>query len=111
MHTDIKKIPVRNGWNFFGSLLYKSNNKDMKVNNHKEFACFDYKSETSTKHFLGDIVKKESEDGIEIGVKLIQIHDENEYRTDMFGNCHCDEIILATENDITEHRPTILIHI
>jgi len=81
----------------------------MKVKNHKQFAKFEYISGTSSKMKLGDIVLKDAkkEEDIEIGV-IIQIHDENEYRTDMFGNCHIDELVMATKEDIKKYRPKLL---
>lgn len=83
----------------------------MKVNNHKDFACFDFDSNTCLRHELGDIVLKETVEEtqtfIEIGV-IIQIHGEGEYRTDMFGNCSLSEIRLATIGEIERCRPALL---
>ena len=42
----------------------------------------------------------------EIGV-IIQKHNENELRTDMFGNCDIDSIRLATESEVNEYRPKL----
>jgi len=79
----------------------------MKVKNHKEFACFDYVQNTDCKDIrkLGQIVKKPYTD--EIGI-IIQVHDDGEFRTDMFGNCCYCEIIVATISDIKRLRPDIL---
>jgi len=80
----------------------------MKVKDEKKFAYFDYESVNSTKFRLGDIVIKEYEELVyEIGV-ILQIHSEDEYRTDMFGNCSVDEIRLATINEIKKYRPELL---
>lgn len=79
----------------------------MKVKNHRLFACTDYTSFTSTLYQLGDIVIKEREDGNPIGV-ILQVHDEFEFGTDMFGNCCDDEIRLATMEEIEKHRPDVV---
>jgi hypothetical protein len=85
----------------------------MKVSNHKLFCCFEYDSTTSTKFKLGDIVIKypnelydDMDDKPEIGV-IIQIHSENEYRTEMFGNCSSSEIMLASQNEIDLYKPNV----
>ena len=81
----------------------------MKVKNHKEFAAFDYNQfEGEMQYNLGDIVTKISPDETEIGV-VIQIHDENELRVDMFGNASLSEITLSTKEEITKHRPKLLL--
>lgn len=77
----------------------------IKVKNHKNFACFDYKSNRCSKHKLGDVVFRPETD--EIGV-IIQIHSEGEYRTDMFGNCCLSEIKNATITEIKTHRPDLV---
>lgn len=84
----------------------------MKVTNHKEFAYFDYESVESTKYKLGDILCKYpdilSDEKPEIGV-IIQIHDELEFRTDMWGNsCDSDLITEATIKQIERFRPDLL---
>ena len=79
----------------------------MRVKNHKNYACFEYTSQKIKLYKLGDIVRKDSEDGTEIGV-IIQIHDANEYRTDMFGNCSSSEIKMATKEDIENFRAELL---
>ena len=72
----------------------------MKVLNHKDYACMEYEHEVKTDVFnLGDIVTRVSEDGVEIGV-IIQLHGNNEYRVDMFGNCHGDDITLTTADEM-----------
>lgn len=53
---------------------------------------------------LGDVVINKAN---EIGV-IIQIHEPNEFRTDMFGNCSTPEIRMATDTEITEQRPDLL---
>jgi len=87
--------------------LNQLNIKVMKVINEKKFAYFKYESVLSSKYRLGDIVIKESEQVPEIGV-ILQIHDEYEYRTDMFGNCSCDEIRLANIEEIKKYRPELI---
>jgi len=82
----------------------------MKVTNYKDFALFKYESSSCTNYGLGDIVLKESIEPtqaiIEIGV-IIQVHQQNEYRTDMFGNCDANEIRLATQEEIEKYRPEL----
>lgn len=76
----------------------------MRLHNYKEYACMDYNNSTSTLFELGDVViNKENQIGI-----IIQVHDEFEFRTDMFGNCCDDEIRLATDEEINEFRPKML---
>ena len=72
----------------------------INLENYKDFACFDYISGKCSKHILGDVVINEHN---EIGV-IIQIHEEGEYRTDMFGNCSISEIRPATLEEITKYR-------
>lgn len=83
----------------------------MNVVNYHKFTCFAYKSVESSLYKLGDVVFKpsefEGEDVSEIGI-IIQIHDEREYRTDMFGNCCASEISLATEEQIKTYRIDLL---
>ncbi len=80
--------------------------KKIKVKNHKKFACFKYDSKSSKRYELGDVVTKRDEHGTEIGV-IIQIHDNDEYRTDMFGNCHFEELHPSTELEIKTYRPEL----
>lgn len=83
----------------------------MKVKDHKKFCCFEYESDMSNTNFqLGDIVTKESEDGIEIGV-VIQLHDDGDFRTDMFGNASPSEVKLSTFREVMERRSELLIDI
>ncbi len=80
----------------------------MKVNNYKDFACFDYTSTAEKTRFeLGDIVTRVSTDGTEIGI-VIQIHDSHELRTDMFGNCSTDEISMSTNEEILKFRKSLI---
>ena len=80
----------------------------MKVLDYKDFAAFDY-NQTGNIGLLGDIVTNEHK---EIGV-IIQVYDNEDVRTDMFGNCCMSEIRLATMEEIQEFQPDILslIHI
>ena len=79
----------------------------MRVKNHKDFACFDYEQNNDCKDIrkLGQIVHKPIDD--EIGV-IIQVHDDNEFRTDMFGNDSNINFRLATDEEIKLHRPKLL---
>ena len=80
----------------------------MKVKDHKEFCCFEYESDMSNTNFqLGDIVTKVSEDGTEIGV-VIQLHDDGDFRTDMFGNASPSEATLSTIEEIDIFRNELL---
>lgn len=80
----------------------------MKVKDHKKFCCFDYESDMNNTNFqLGDIVTKESEDGVEIGV-VIQLHDDGDFRTDMFGNASRSEVTLSTMVDVELYRNELL---
>jgi hypothetical protein len=78
----------------------------MKVPNWKKYAMCDYSlhSFKSNNFEVSDIVINEDN---EIGV-IIQIRDNDEYRTDMFGNCCTSEIKLATEQQINEFRPNVM---
>jgi len=78
----------------------------MKVPNWKKYAMCDYNQSTKNSCYfeLGDIVINSDN---EIGV-IIQMHDKDEYRTDMFGNCCTSEIKLATEQQINEFRPNVM---
>jgi hypothetical protein len=80
----------------------------MKVKDHKKFCHFDYESDMSNKNFqLGDVVTKVSEDGTEIGV-VIQLHEDGDFRTDMFGNASPSEVTLSTIVEVTLYRKELL---
>lgn len=78
----------------------------------KKFAKFEYESkiEFNTPFQLGDVVikHKDYEGNVinEIGV-VIQIHDKNELRTDMFGNESVSLLKLATRDEISKYRPQL----
>ena len=79
---------------------------------HKKFALFDYESiKCENPYKLGDVVIKPKDyDGFEcneIGV-VIQIHDENELRTDMFGNEDISMLRKATKKEIKKFRKDLL---
>lgn len=69
---------------------------------HTKFALFNYvQNPTENDIFeLGEVVIN---DRNEIGV-IIQRHGNNEYRTDIFGNCCGIEIRLATLEEIKLYR-------
>ncbi len=81
---------------------------------YRIFALFEYESVNCNNPFrLGDVVIKEkdyySKEAInEIGV-VIQIHDDNELRTDMFGNEDISMLRLATDKEILEHRENLFL--
>jgi hypothetical protein len=80
----------------------------MKVKDHLKFSRFDYKSDMSNTSFqLGDVVTKVSEDGTEIGV-VIQLHEDGDFRTDMFGNASPSEVTLSTVIEVTLFRKELL---
>ena len=76
----------------------------MNLKDYRLFACFNYTSTKCKFHKLGDVVINSEN---EIGV-IIQVHEDQEYRTDMFGNCSRSEIKIATKAQIKEHRPNLL---
>jgi exosome complex RNA-binding protein Csl4 len=78
----------------------------MTLRNHKEYAAFQYESHMTNEcpYVLGDVVINEEN---EVGV-IIQIHDDNEYRTDQFGNTHISQVRMATNEEIQKFRPNIL---
>lgn len=83
----------------------------IKVKNHLKFAMFKYENGNSVNYQLGDVVKKITENEMnDIGV-IIQIHDDIEFRTDMFGNSSIEEVIPASIEDIELYRPDLLKHI
>lgn len=83
----------------------------MNITNYRRFARFEYVSNQSTVFQLGDVVFKQQmyngKDQSEIGI-ILQIHGENEFRTDMFGNCSTSEITLATMEQVQLYRPDII---
>lgn len=85
----------------------------MKVD-YKKYKLFNYEQNPSKndKFELGEVVIKDSEDVVEIGV-IIQCHGNNEYRTDQFGNCCYDskygDIKKASILDVLMNRPSLLI--
>jgi len=74
----------------------------MKVIDHKMFAMCEYiQNPSATDKFeLGDIVINDKN---EIGV-IIQCHGNDEYRTDMWGNCSSTEIKMAKFIDLVDKR-------
>lgn len=90
----------------------------MKVKDHLKYRRFDYVStDEPTYYELGDIVVKdphpdysEPDDKPEIGV-VIQVHDKNELRTDMFGNASISEIRIATIEEVLMYRKDLFMDI
>lgn len=74
----------------------------------KQYTLFDYSQNPTPKdkYKLGDVVYKEETN--EVGV-IIQAHGRDEYRTDMFGNCCSSELVAATEDQILDIRPDLLV--
>jgi len=77
----------------------------MNLTNYLEYGMCVYKNNISNDddYKLGDIVINKDN---EIGV-IIQVHEPNEFRSDMFGNCSSSEIRLATQDEINKYRPDI----
>lgn len=93
----------------------------MKVLDYKKYAKFDYTSNECNNQFqLGEIVTQldyytkepcTNDKGIvEIGV-VLQIHDNDELRTDMFGNECVENLRLSTLNEICENRRGLLLDV
>jgi hypothetical protein len=79
----------------------------MRVKDHLKLCCFQYLSSLKpTKFVLGDVVTI-TDDRKRVGV-VIQIHDDGDVRTDMFGNYHIDGLRLSTLDEVKEHYPQIL---
>ena len=81
----------------------------MKAKNHQGFSFTLYNQYPQESHIfeLGDIIiSTDGED--KIGV-IIQLHEDGDYRNDHFGNCTANEIRLATESEIQQHRPKLLL--
>ena len=86
----------------------------MKVNNHNRYRKFEYENHFSNPNFeLGQVLIKINNNGIDvengnpIGV-VIQLHDDGDCRTDMFGNCGTYDTRLATYNEILEYRKELI---
>lgn len=76
----------------------------MKVRSYLKFAMCDYNVTICDNPFrLGEVVINKDN---EIGV-IIQKHNNNELRTDVFGNCDVDSIRLATEYEVRTYRPKL----
>lgn len=79
----------------------------LKIKEYKKFAYFNYHTNPKLEYLLGTILKKESNDGVEIGV-ILQVHGEDEYRTDMWGNCCRSEVSFADILDVAKYRPELM---
>ncbi len=94
----------------------------MRVKNEKKYACFDYTDGCNGDpekniHQRGDVVIKplygydgntDREVCNEVGV-VLQVHDEFELRTDMFGNESVSNLRLATKEEVVEFRPILAV--
>jgi len=94
----------------------------MKVKNEKKYACFDYTDGCNGDHTKniyqrGDVVIKplygySSEENREpcneIGV-VLQVHDEFDLRTDMFGNESVSQLRMATMREVIDFRPLLAV--
>jgi hypothetical protein len=86
----------------------------MQVKDHNKFRLFDYNNDLTNPNFrLGQVVinvqrgKINEDNGNPIGV-VIQLHDDGDCRTDMFGNVSPSEVRLATLDEIKKYRKEIL---
>ena len=90
----------------------------MKVTDHNKYRKFDYDNYLLNPNFeLGQVVAKvdrvgekffiDKDNGNPIGV-VIQLHDDGDCRTDMFGNCSPSEVTFATLEEIELYRPSVL---
>ena len=78
----------------------------MNIKNYINYGMCIYESNVTGKddYRLGDVViNKENEIGV-----IIQMHESNEFRTDMFGNASTSEVRLATDEEVGQYRPNIL---
>ena len=83
----------------------------MKLKDYSKFAMCEYNQQDEPNKFsLGDVVTKESDDDIEVGV-VIQIHDRGDLRVDMFGNEWDGNLRLSTMEEIKKYRPVFLKHL
>ena len=87
----------------------------MKVKDHNKYRLFNYENDLTNKNFqLGEVVitvidadNSFVDIGNPIGV-VIQLHDDGDCRTDMFGNCSSSEVRLATLEEIKEYRENLI---
>ena len=81
----------------------------MKVKNHNNYRLFEYENDLTNPNFnLGDVVINiDRDDSNPIGV-VIQLHDDGDCRTDMFGNTSISEVRLATLNEVEQYRKEIV---
>lgn len=90
----------------------------MKVKDHNKYRIFEYENDLTNQNFkLGEVVIRiggrlenciNQDNGNPVGV-VIQLHDDGDCRTDMFGNCSPSEVRLATLEEIKEYRKNIII--
>jgi hypothetical protein len=79
------------------------------------FGVYFFKNLNTNKNFqLGEVVitvidadNSFVDIGNPIGV-VIQLHDDGDCRTDMFGNCSSSEVRLATLDEIKEYRENLI---
>lgn len=76
----------------------------MNLPNYKNYGFTLYPSEKPTEYELGDVIINDEN---KVGV-VIQIHSNDEFRVDHFGNTSSDEVRLATQWEIDTFRPNLL---
>lgn len=79
--------------------------KSLMVKNYNKFRLFDYENQSNRTFRLGEILLHKEQK--EIGV-VIQLHGDEDCRTDMFGNCSLSEVKYATKKEIEKYRPDLL---
>lgn len=85
-------------------------NSIISIRPNSVFTAFNYVSQPCSMYALWNVVYKETEaeEGSNpIGV-VIQIHDREELRADMYGNVCYSEIRPATYTEIAQYRPELL---
>lgn len=83
----------------------------MKVRDHLKYCRFKYENSLNpTKFVLGEVVTVIDKVGGEFGRVgvVINIHDDGDIRTDMFGNYHVDGLRLSTLDEVKDKRPELL---
>ncbi len=89
-------------------ITIKNDTKHLEVKDYNRYRKFDYNNHPNVNFNLGELLYKPEDK--EIGV-VIQLHDDGDCRTDMWGNCSLSEVSFATMEQIKEFRPELLLHL
>lgn len=83
----------------------------MKVKDYKKYCSLLHAEQPKERipcfYGLGEIVTKVTEDGVKIGV-VVQLHDANNFRTDMFGDVNFLEVNTSTFEEVCMYRDELL---